>query len=675
MLDFGREHLHQTAEPEWLVTNGIGGYASGSLSGQVRSRYHGLLIAALTPPLGRTLLLSQFAESVTYNERVYPLTSDSTSSPHLIRFTLHGTLPVWTYTFADALLEKCVWMDHGANTTHIRYELTRGLEPCLLTVRPVVNCRDSHFNTHRPPWSPRVTITPHGVVVHMANGLPPLHLATADVHFEPQVDYLPDRPLSFETARGLDDRDDSYAIGAFTVTLRRGETVAFAASTHPIPDMNTAASLQAYRQREQSLLAQSDFQTEPSWIQQLVLAADQFIVARPLPGHLDGLTVLAGYPWFSDWGRDTMIALPGLALATGRFSVAANILRTFARFVDQGMLPNRFPDVGEQPEYNTVDATLWYFQAIRHYVSVTQDLDLLRDLYPVLVDIIAWHDRGTRFGIHVDPLDGLLAAGTDDVQLTWMDVKLHTRYLPYDRLLQAPETLWLPAFLAILQMFGVETPNWVVTPRSGKQVEINALWFNALLTMAEFSTYLGLVPNDYAQLAARVQASFARFWNPNAGYCFDGIDTPEGLPDPTLRPNQLFAVALPHSPLTPDQQRQVVDVCARQLVTPFGLRSLAPNHPDYQGAFRGNLFLRDAAYHQGTVWSWLIGAFVEAHLRVYGDKAAARAYLFAYANHLNEHGLGTISEVFSGNPPHDPGGCLAQAWGVAEVLRAWQLCR
>ncbi len=336
-----------------------------------------------------------------------------------------------------------------------------------------------------------------------------------------------------------------------------------------------------------------------------------------------------------------MIALPGLTLTTGRAQDAAKILRTFAQFVDQGMLPNRFPDVGEQPEYNTVDATLWYFEAVRAYVAATGDLALARELYPTLAESIAWHERGTRYQIQVDAADGLLYAGEAGVQLTWMDAKVD---------------------------------NWVVTPRIGKPVEINALWYNALRVMADFCRQLGLDATPYEAQAERVRASFARFWNSANGCCYDVIDGPSGA-DSALRPNQLLAVSLPYSPLPAAQQKAVVDVCARYLLTSHGLRSLAATHAAYQGHYGGDQYARDGAYHQGTVWSWLMGPFVSAHLRVYGDAAQALAYLQPLLRHLQDHGVGSISEIFDGDPPFTPRGCPAQAWGVAELLRVWQECR
>ena len=379
-----------------------------------------------------------------------------------------------------------------------------------------------------------------------------------------------------------------------------------------------------------------------------MLAADQFVVSRPTPVEASGCSIIAGYHWFGDWGRDTMIALPGLTLSTGRLDVAASILRTFAPFVDRGMLPNRFtdvnlrfPDAGEEREYNTVDATLWYVEAIRAYHETTSDDRLLRDLFPVLQGIVTWHERGTRYNIHVDPNDRLLYAGEQDVQLTWMDAKVG---------------------------------DWVVTPRIGKPVEVNALWYNALRAMAALARHLGEPDAGYDALADHVKEGFGRFWHNDLGYCYDVLDTPAG-DDASLRPNQLLAVSLPHSPLTEGQQKAVVDVCARHLLTPHGLRSLAPDDPAYVGCYGGDPWLRDGAYHQGTVWAWLMGPFVIAHLRVYQNRDLARSFLSPLLRHLADHGMGSISEVFDGDPPFTPRGCIAQAWSVAELLRAWQITK
>jgi len=372
-------------------------------------------------------------------------------------------------------------------------------------------------------------------------------------------------------------------------------------------------------------------------LKKLVLAADQFVVRRPLKEDPDAASIIAGYHWFSDWGRDTMIALPGLTLATGRPDITRKILSTFTHFVDRGMLPNVFPDAGETPDYNTVDATLWYFEAIRQYFATRKDEEFLSELFPTLVDIIEWHSRGTRYNIHRDSADGLLYAGEPGVQLTWMDAKVG---------------------------------DWVITPRIGKPIEVNALWLNALVSMSHFASVLGKPRELYDSMAQQAYSGFQRFWDDSAQYCFDVIDGPEGH-DSSLRPNQIFAVSLPVSPLTHVQRRAVLDACTSQLLTSFGLRSLAPGHQDYRAVYAGGPRERDSAYHQGTVWGWLLGPYVEAHLRVFGDPAAAASFLEPIANHIRTHGLGTASEIFDGDAPFNPRGCVAQAWTVGELIRAW----
>jgi predicted glycogen debranching enzyme len=653
-----------SAGREWLVTNGIGGYASGTMAGLLTRRYHGLLIAALKPPLGRTLLLTKLDETAAYDGCLYPLFANRWASGlidpagfhHLERFHMEKTTPVWTFACADALLVKRVWMQPGANTTYIRYDLRRASAPLTLTIKALVNYRDHHGGTRANGWRMNIEPVAHGLRVTAFEGASPFYLLSDRAEATPQHDWYREFFLSVEAYRGLEAHEDHLHAGGFHATLHPGQSLTLVASTEAKPNLNGASAYAERQAYERRLMAQSDALSPvvggvsrrrlskgghtdaPAWVQHLVLAADQFIVSRPLSDDPDGLTVIAGYPWFGDWGRDTMISLPGLTLVTGRPDVAARILRTFARFVDQGMLPNRFPEVGEIPEYNTADATLWYFEAIRAYHATVGDDNLLRELFPVLQEIITWHQRGTRYHIHVDPDDGLLYAGEDGVQLTWMDAKVG---------------------------------DWVVTPRIGKPVEINALWYNALRIMASFARHLGQRPELYDTLGDQARSSFVRFWNEAVGYCYDLLDGPEG-DDPALRPNQLFAVSLPHSPLTNQQQRAVVDICAHRLLTSHGLRSLATDDPAYIGHYGGDQRQRDGAYHQGTVWSWLIEPFVSAHLRVYHDPALAQSYLLPLARHLAGHGIGSISEVFDGDPPFTPRGCIAQAWGVAGLLRAWQ---
>jgi predicted glycogen debranching enzyme len=653
-IEFGREicgELSAAESREWLVTNGIGGYALGTVAGLLTRRYHGMLVAALKPPVSRTLLLAKLDETISYDERTYPLYTnrwgDSTIDPqgyrHIEHFKLEGTIPVWRFACADAILEKRIWMQSGANTTYIHYDLSRATKSFTLTIKALVNYRDYHGTTHGGNWRMKIDPVAHGVCVTAFPTAQPLYLLAEGTEVLPAHDWYFGFDLAVERYRGLDAREDHLHTATFRVTLQPGESLTFVASTEPNPVLAGKTTLEQRRAYEQQLITRwkatrpTNTEEAPDWIQQLVLAADQFIVNRSLPNDPDGKTVIAGYPWFSDWGRDTMISLPGLTLSTGRTEVARSVLRTFAQYVDSGMLPNRFPDAGELPEYNTVDAALWYFEAIRAYHAITQDDALLRELFPVLADMVAWYNRGTRYNIHMDPQDGLIYAGEKGVQLTWMDAKIG---------------------------------DWVVTPRIGKPIEVNALWYNALRTMTKFARYLGEPYEEYEMMAKRAATGFTRFWNDALGYCYDVLDGSDGH-DPSLRPNQIFAVSLPESPLTPAQQKAVVDACARNLLTSHGLRSLAPDHPQYKGHYGGDQRQRDSAYHQGTVWGWLLGPFALAYLRVYKDPERARELLQPMANHLWTHGLGSISEIFDGNAPMTPRGCIAQAWSVAEVLRAW----
>ena len=662
-IDFGREvcgDLATATRREWLVTNGIGGFASGTVANALSRRYHGLLMAALQPPLGRTLLLAKLDETAEY-DGVYPdsgrLTTlyvnrwedgavEGNGHHALNRFHLEGTTPVWTYAVANALLEKRIWMQPGANTTYVQYHLVRATGPLGLTMKALANYRDYHSTTIVNDWSPAVEPVDRGVRITMFDGARPFYLFSDRATITPQFDWYEDFFLAIEERRGQRDvTEDHLYLAQLQILLRPGERFIVVASTEPSPPMNGDEALAERRAHEAALLERAETDGADDAWRQLVLAADQFIVSRPTAADPNGKSIIAGYHWFSDWGRDTMIALPGLTLTTGRPEVAASILRTYAQFVDQGMLPNRFPDVGETPEYNTVDATLWYFVALHEYFAATGDEALVRDLFPVLADIIDWHLRGTRYHIHMDPADGLLFAGEAGVQLTWMDAKVD---------------------------------DWVVTPRIGKPVEINALWYNALRIMAGLAERLGEDAGRYTALAERVRAGFERFWNAPLGYCFDVIDGPAGIADVVagndgrLRPNQLLAASLPYSPLPAERQRSIVDACGRHLLTAHGLRSLSPDDAAYIGHYDGDRRKRDGAYHQGTVWGWLIGPFALAHLRVYGDKAAARSYLEPLRQHLAGAGLGSISEIFEGNAPFAPRGCIAQAWSVAEALRAWQ---
>lgn len=659
-MQFGREvcgNLEHAESREWLVTNGLGGYASGTVAGTTTRKYHGLLVAALDPPVNRVVLVNSIDESARYLESVFPLGANRWKSGfvsprgflQIESFHLEGSKPVWRYALADALLEKRVWMAQGENTTYVQYSLLRGRAPVEISGKVLVNYRGSHGTTHPANWQMRIDEVEHGLRVKAFDDAAAFYLKCPLASWTPRHEWYRDFFLSAEHERGLDDSEDRLYAGRFQFRLHLGESVTLVLSTEESASLDgeqarTGQSnhdlhlFQAW-QSQRSKTCASAADDEPGWFWQLVLAADQFIVQRSFPGRQDGKTIIAGYPWFNDWGRDTMIALPGLTLATGRPEMARSILRSFTHYLDGGLLPNYFPDSRDEPRYNTVDATLWLFQAVREFYQATQDLEFVREMMPFLSSIIEHHLQGTRFNIKVDPADGLLATDNTEVQLTWMDAKIG---------------------------------DWIVTPRTGKAVEINALWINALHAVASFARPLGEPPEQYEVLAAKATHSFQKFWNEDRQCCFDVIDTPAGPPDASLRPNQVFAVSLPVSPLSPDQRRAVVDFVAEQLLTSHGLRSLSPSEPGYRGQYNGGQRERDSAYHQGTVWGWLLGPFALAHYRVYHDAAVAQSFLEPLGRTIASGGLGTLGEIYDGDPPYAGKGCIAQAWTVAEVFRVWQ---
>lgn len=656
-----------TNDQEWLITNGIGGYASGTVAGALTRGYHGLLIAALKPPLQRTLLLTKLDEIAVYQSTVYPFYSNSWADGTVenkgdrLRENFHreGTIPVWSFRLGDAKLQKRIWMQPEANTTYIQYSLIQATQALKLSLKALVNYRDHHSRIVGGNWQMQVDPVNYGVCITAGKGAVPFYVFCDCPHAQIFLNHIwyYGFQLAREKDRGLYDLDDNFLAATFEISLAPGESVTFVASCDPNPSLDGTSQLALRRAYEQELIkifrkSNPPLQFSPlpqgespgvkvvSPIEQLALAADQFIVKRPLPNNKIGKTIIAGYHWFTDWGRDTMISLPGLTLCTGRPQIARSILLTFSQYVSQGMLPNRFPDDGAlltDGDYNTVDATLWYFEAICAYYEATGDHEFLEQIFPILNEIIDWHCRGTRYNIYLDPEDGLIYAGIEGKQLTWMDAKVG---------------------------------DWVVTPRVGKPIEISALWYNALLTMSKLAQNLHKPFKQYQEMAQITLNGFQRFWNEELGYCFDVLDTPAGN-DLSLRPNQIFAVSLPESPLTSLQQKSVVDICQKELLTPYGLRSLAPSDPNYKGDYRGDQLERDGAYHQGIVWGWLIGAFVMAYLRVYQDRAGANQFLKPMITHLETAGLGTISEIFDGNAPFYPKGCIAQAWSVAEVLKSW----
>jgi len=643
MIQFGRDvctNLNAALEREWLETNGLGGFASSTMIGLNTRRYHGLLTAATKPPVGRMVLLSKLEETLVLDGRRFDLSANQypgvihpQGHQYLAGFRL-DPFPVFTYRVEGVEIEKRVFMVHGQNTTAIEYEIRGG--PCEMEVRPLIAFRDYHSTTHANGGiNPAIELTPGLALMSPYQGLPSLHLAHNAAAIEPTGHWYHNFEYRAEQERGLDFQEDLFNPLVARFSLKDRETAVVIASTQPLNWHEAAGFRQSEIARRAAVVAGSP--SDEPLVRALVSAADQYIVAR---GEMK--TIVAGYHWFSDWGRDTMIALPGLTLATGRPNIARSILLAFAASIDKGMLPNRFPDAGETPEYNTVDATLWFFEAARALIHYTGDLEFVRGhLYGPMNEIVEWHLRGTRYGIRVDE-DSLLACGEPGVQLTWMDAKVG---------------------------------DWVVTPRHGKPVEIQALWYNAVCIMQDLSRRFGYPNREtfFHGLGARIRNRFNEiFWNQDAGCLFDVIDGEAR--DGAIRPNQIFAVSLEHTMLAEERARRVVEVVRKELLTPLGLRSLSPRDSQYRSIYQGGVWERDSAYHQGTVWPWLMGPFLTAYVRVHGRSAEARfnasGWLEHFIDHLQTAGLGHISEIADAEAPYRPRGCVAQAWSVAELLRA-----
>lgn len=625
---------------EWLETNGIGGWAASTIAGANTRRYHGLLVAATSPPLGRIVLLSKLDATLVSGGQRIELASNryrDAIAPRgfeLLRRFERGVFPSLTFGGDGWTLTETIAAIRGENTTVIRYDLTADGERTL-ELRPFLAARDYHSIAHANGSIDRnARGGADSAVLRTYDGIPPLHLFVPGGAFAAQPDWYYSFAYEREEERGFDETEDLFTPGLFSVPIAPGRPLFVTATIDRTTVPDGEELMEVERARREGVVASS--RLNDPLLQQLVRAADQFIVRR----GADGRTIVAGYHWFGDWGRDTMIALPGLCLATRRFAEARRILAQFASVVSEGMLPNRFPDSGGAPEYNTVDATLWFFTAADQYVAAASDHAFAAQLLPVFDDIVQWHDRGTRHGIRTDG-DGLLRAGEPGVQLTWMDARVGDR---------------------------------VITPRIGKPVEIQALWYNALRILAAWHRAYGTAARaaDLDTRADAVKARFAQvFWNEPRGCLFDVV-ADDGSADDAIRPNQLFAVSLPHPLVETERARRIVDVVTRELLTPRGLRSLAPGDPHYAGAYRGSSGERDAVYHQGTVWSWLLGPYLDALIRVGPNDgmAAARAlYERSAADLLSCDCIGSVAEIFDGDAPHAPRGCVAQAWSIGELLR------
>ena len=654
------EDTHAVLRRQWLATNGLGGYASGTISCGLNWRYHGLLIAALPEPYGRLMLLNQLAESIQLPDGTWrqisdveiPHEKDVSACPYLKEFRLENMVPIWRYEVEGIVVEKQLLLLHGQNTVHVNYRLLAGREPVRIQLRPFM-----HFRGHERPVTRDMpekyflTISGRQYEVSIAN-MPSLRMMlhaddmvfTNDGGFKQEIFY------EREAERGYESRGILHSPGCFCFPLHLHKTATFVASSErweKMAALTPVEALELHHLRCERLVQLAGPRVQRSPVADLVLAADQFIfkpvgriadTARATATGDEVRTVIAGYHWFTDWGRDTMISLEGLTLTTGRHNEAGWILRTFARHVRDGLLPNLFPETEHQGLYHTADATLWFFHAIDRYLACTNDRHTLCALLPVLVDIVEHHLRGTRFGIHVDPKDGLLAQGAPGYQLTWMDAKVD---------------------------------DWVVTPRRGKAVEINALWYNALRLLENWLREEKMDGADeIGRRARQAYESFnRRFWFADGDYLYDVVDGENG-DDPACRPNQIIAIAVKHPVLDPEHWQAVLKVARERLLTPVGLRSLAPGHKDYKARYFGDLRARDAAYHQGTVWAWLIGPFIDAWQKTFPDDHTTLGHcLDGFTSHLNEACVGSINEIFDAEAPFTPRGCIAQAWSVAEVLR------
>ncbi len=637
IIDFNtgsKKDFNHLRSLEWLETNGLGGYASSTVSGANSRRYHGMLVASLKPPVDRRVLLSKLEETIVIGEERSPLSANQfpgTIHPqgfnHLTGFE-RGIFPVFTYQVSGVTIKKTIAAVHGENTTLVLYEVIDAPSSFTLQLLPLASAKDFHSNSHANEAIYRGYVFHDGVFrTKNYEDSAELFIAVPGSNFTPTNHWYYNFEYSVEQYRGLDFQEDLFNHGVFSVALRKGGKCGVIISTEDPHGRDAFKLLEQERRRREKLTEDQQGNT----LKRLALAADQFIVRRGQHHK----TVIAGYHWFSDWGRDTMIALPGLCLATHRYDDAKKILEAFANVVSQGMLPNRFPDFGETPEYNTVDATLWFFIAIYKYHTATKDDAFIKSILPVLDNVIDWHYRGTRYNIHVDA-DELLVAGEDGVQLTWMDAKVG---------------------------------DWVVTPRKGKAVEINALWYNALVIMSKLHDE-EKQRLKYRDTAVKVKKSFNDlFWCESRQYFYDYVDGSHFNDD--LRPNQIYAISLPFD-LVPRERAYMAYVAVTDhLLTPKGLRSLSPGHREYKAHYGGNPWQRDGAYHQGTVWSFLLGPYIDALMKLYGDKgrSKAAAILETFMSHLDEGCIGSVSEIFDADAPHTPRGCVAQAWGVSEVLR------
>ncbi len=636
------QHFEKASTKEWLETNGLGGWASSTICGTNTRNYHGMFVIATKPPVGRIVALSKLEETIVVGTNRFELQANqfpgSICDSGLKNFTkfTQGLFPVFHYTIGEIEIEKTIAAIHGKDIIVVSYEVKKAPAAFTMELKPFVAGRDYHSLSKANDFIDREVVFGEDVLtLKTYDAVPPICIQVKGSSFRYHANWFLNFEYKEEQARGLSFSEDLFSHGNFSISLKQGSKLGVVISTAEFSSLEAETLLAGEKKRREELIEQLPVQNNLT--KTLALAADQFVVKR---GE-DLKTIIAGYHWFSDWGRDTMIALPGICLVNKKYDDAKRILRAFSQHINQGLIPNRFPDSGETPEYNTVDATLWYFVAIKKYLEYTGDKEfVITELYSHLKDIITWHERGTHYDIHVEP-DGLLFAGEYGVQLTWMDAKIG---------------------------------NWVVTPRMGKAVEINALWYNALMILSDIAALKGdtTEKTDYLKKAENVKKAFKEaFVIKDKGYLYDFINIHEKNDD--IRPNQIFALSLPYELLDKATSLSVLKTVEEHLLTPYGLRSLSPEHYRYEGHYGGNQWSRDGAYHQGTVWSWLLGPYITAKIRLEGDagRMVVERLLNNFQHHFSDAGIGTISEIFDGDAPHLPKGCISQAWSVAEILRAY----
>ncbi len=641
-----KETIHKNLYREWLVGNGLGSYSSGSISGVLNRRYHGIFVSSQRPPLGRTLFVSKLEETIEIESAKYLLSANKwlgredlypNGYIHLENFYLDENIPVWIYKCSETYIEKRIFMPHEINSVYVTYKIlsSKNKMPIKIKCDIFVNNRSFHSLTNNLNIIAKKDQDSNINLFSLNDE----YLFQIKNNFEESkienIVYY-NYELQEEKNRGFEYIENHSLAVSLDNYLNLEKISEIVVSSEKNQSNKTNETIQRQIKVQNQILVNNwkkDNFFTPKWIQQLLYAVNIFIVKR---SHAQ--SIIAGYHWFGDWGRDTMISLPGLCCATGQFEIAKSVLENYAKFIDKGMIPNRFPDDGEIPDYNTVDATLWFFEAVTHYYNETKDILFLENIYPILNNVIDCHIKGTRYHIKFDSEDGLLYAGELGSQLTWMDAKIG---------------------------------DYIVTPRIGKPVEVNALWYNALKNMEIFAEILGVKTNKFSEFSKVTEQGLLRFWNEEEGYCYDVLDSPSGK-DKSLRPNQIILLSLKYCPFSQFQKRSIIDICGKYLVSYFGVKSLTKYSDQYKGRYFGTPFERDCSYHQGTSWSWLLGNYAIAYYNVVGNASVAIGFLEPLEKHINEAGIGFISEIFDADEPFLPRGCIAQAWGIAETLRAWK---